>query len=405
MVTILLLVLLFAAAGVGVYGMTEARRWRQEAIRVRQESDVQRAEAQAQHNRAVTAEAQLQAVSRSQAQWEEKFRTLAADTLHNNSQLLLDRSRAEMQRVVEPVSQTLKQFEEHVRQLEAERAGAYQGLTAQVGTLLQLQERVRQSTDELKNALRSPIQRGRWGEVQLRRVVEMAGMLEYCDFDQQKTLFGESNARPDLIVRMPNNCQIVVDAKVSLDAYLRAIETPDERERERFFADHARQVGTHVKSLSEKSYWDRLPGSPDFVVAFLPLESLFSAALQYDPTLLETGAQRRVILATPTTLITLLLTVAHGWRQHALGENAERIRRVGIELHDRVATMTDHFERLGDFIGKTVAAYNSTVASMERNVLSSVRKFRELKPAADPIVEIEQIDGATKAIDATKWIA
>lgn len=411
--TVALLVLLFCCGGAAIYAFTEARRWREESSRAEAESAAQRAEMEALRaetetlrSRALFAEAHLQAMSKTQAQWEEQFRTLAADTLQSNSQLLLDRSREQMQRVVEPVSLTLRQFEEHVRKLESERAGAYQGLTTQVGTLMQLQERVRQSADDLKNALRSPVQRGRWGEVQLRRVVELAGMLEYCDFAEQKTLFGDTVVRPDLIVRLPNECQVVVDSKVSLDAYLRAIESPDESERQRWFGEHARQVRTHLKSLSEKAYWDRLPCSPDFVVAFLPLESLFSAALEHDPALLELGAQRRVILATPTTLITLLLTVAHGWRQHALSESAEKIRLLGIELHDRVATMSEHFAKLGDSIGKTVTAYNSTVGSLERNVLSSVRKFKELKPAsAEAIAEIEEVDRGARALDASKWIA
>lgn len=403
-------VLLLIATAVAVYYFAEARRWRQSSEDAKAESVRLRQQVEESRGRAVFAEAQTAAqvklLTQTHEQLEQKFRALAAETLHSNSQMFLDRSREQIERVVEPVNQTLRQFEEHVRKLESERAGAYQGLTTQVNTLLQMQERVRQSADDLKNALRSPSQRGRWGELQLRRVVELAGMLEHCDFAEQKTLFGDNNQRPDLIVRLPNQCQVVVDSKVSLEAYLRAIETSDETERGRYLADHARQVRNHVKSLGEKAYWDRLPCSPDFVVAFLPLESLFSAALDQDPTLLELGVERRVVIATPTTLITLLLTVAHGWRQQALSESAEEIRSLGTELYSRVLTMSEHFEKLGEAIGKTVIAYNSTVGSLERNVLSSARKFKELKPAnADPIEESAKIDAIPRTLDSSKWIA
>ena len=275
------------------------------------------------------AESQLRILTQTHQQVEERFRALANDALQKNSQLFLDRSRDQLQHLVEPVNQSLRRFEEQVQAIEKTRAGAYSDITAQVNALTQLQERVRQSTDQLKTALRSPIQRGRWGEIQLRRVVEMAGMLEHCDFAEQKTLFGETNQRPDLIVRLPNQCMVVVDAKVSLEAYLRAIEAENEADRLRYLKDHANQVRTHIKSLGEKSYWQRLPGSPEFVVAFLPLESLFSAALEHDPTLLDFGMERRVVIATPVTLITLLLTVAHGWRQQMVMENLDKIRDTG----------------------------------------------------------------------------
>jgi len=240
--------------------------------------------------------------------------------------------------------------------------------------------------------------------MQLRRVVELAGMLEYCDFSEQKTLFGETNQRPDLTVRLPNECQVIVDAKVSLEAYLKAAETQDEAERRKYLVDHARQVRTHVKSLGEKAYWERLPCSPEFVVAFLPLESLFSAALEQDPTLIDFGVEKKVLLATPLTLISLLLTVAHGWRQHALAENAERIRETGIELYRRLSTMHAHFGRLGDAIEKTVSAYNDTLGSLEKKVLPQARRFQELRPAnTDAIATRAEIDAATRKPDPAKW--
>jgi DNA recombination protein RmuC len=309
-----------------------------------------------------------------------------------------------LQHLVEPVNQSLRRFEEQVQAIEVTRAGAYSEISTQITTLTQLQERVRQSTDQLKTALRSPIQRGRWGEIQLRRVVEMAGMLEHCDFAEQKTLFGETNQRPDLIVRLPNQCEVVVDAKVSLEAYLRAIEAEHEPDRLRHLKDHASQIKNHVKSLGEKAYWERLARSPEFVIAFLPLESLFSAALEHDPALLEYSVERRVLIATPTTLITLLLTVAHGWRQQAVTENLDKIRVTGQELYTRLLTMSQHFTRLGESIEKTVETYNQTVGSLERNVLTSARKFRELRPANAPqLEEVDEIETSPRRLDAPKW--
>jgi DNA recombination protein RmuC len=415
LVLALLLVCLLVAVGFATYQLSQAKRWQEAASDAREQQQRQSAEledakrasiqqaAESAKNREI-AEMQLKLLTQTQQQLEEKFRGLAADALQSNSQLFLDRSREQIQHLVEPVNQSLRRFEEQVQAIEVSRAGAYSDISAQVGALTQLQERVRQSTDQLKNALRSPVQRGRWGEMQLRRVVELAGMLEYCDFAEQKTLFGEANQRPDLIIRLPNQCQIVVDAKVSLEAYLRSIEALEEAERSSFLRDHARQVRTHVKSLGEKAYWQRLACSPEFVVAFLPLESLFSAALENDPTLLDFGVEHRVMIATPVTLISLLLVVAHGWRQQALAENIDKIRTTGLELYTRLLTMSDHFIKLGDAIEKTVSTYNQTVGSLESKVLSSARKFKELRPAgAEQLDEMSLIESGPRTLNASKW--
>jgi DNA recombination protein RmuC len=412
---ILLALCLLLAVAFAAYQLSEARRWRQSAAESRAQAGQQAAaleqarhtvvqkEAEANKHREI-ADAQLRLLTQTHQQVEERFRALASDALQNNSQLFLDRSRDQLQHLVEPVNQSLRRFEEQVQAIERTRAGAYSEITAQVHALTQLQERVRQSTDQLKTALRSPIQRGRWGEIQLRRVVEMAGMLEHCDFAEQKTLFGEINQRPDLIVLLPNQCMVVVDAKVSLEAYLRAIEAEHEPDRLRHLKDHANQVRTHIRSLGEKSYWERLPGSPEFVVAFLPLESLFSAALEHDPTLLDYGMERRVVIATPVTLITLLLTVAHGWRQQMVMENLDKIRDTGQELYTRLLTMSQHFSKLGEAITKTVDTYNQTVGSLEKNVLTSARKFKDLRPAnADQLEEISVIENTPRSLDAGKW--
>jgi DNA recombination protein RmuC len=413
---ILLALCLLLAVAFAAYQLSDARRWRQSATEARAQADrhaseleqargvlIQK-EAERDKHREL-AEAQLRLLTQTQQQLEERFRSMASDVLQNNSQLFLDRSRDQLQHLVEPVNQSLRRFEEQVQAIERTRAGAYSEITAQVNALTQLQERVRLSTDQLKTALRSPIQRGRWGEMQLRRTVELAGMLEYCDFFEQKTLFGETNQRPDLIVHLPNQCMVVVDAKVSLEAYLRAIEAEQEPERVRHLKDHASQVKTHIRSLGEKAYWERLPGSPEFVVAFLPLESLFSAALEHDPALLDYGVERRVVIATPVTLITLLLTVAHGWRQQTVMENLDKIRDTGQELYTRLLTMSQHFSKLGDAIGKTVETYNQTVGSLEKNVLTSARKFKDLRPAnAGQLEEIVAIETTPRLLDGAKWL-
>jgi len=412
---VLLLLALLAAVGVAAYQFSEAKRWRQTAAQAREENETRREELEKARRDAIRQEAesgknrevaavQLRLLTETQQQLEQKFRQLAAETLQNNSQHFLDRSREQLHHLVEPVGQSLQRFEKQVQEMEKVRVGAYADLTAQVQGLTALQERVRQSTDQLKTALRSPIQRGRWGEMQLRRVVELAGMLEYCDFAEQETLWGETKQRPDLIVRLPNQCRVVVDAKVSLEAYLKAIECQEESERTRHLVDHARQVKTHVKQLGDKAYWQRLPDSPDFVVAFLPLESLFSAALEHDPALLDFGVEQRVILATPVTLITLLLVVAHGWRQHTIADGIDKIRETGSELYVRVLKMSEHFEKLGDAIEKTVAAYNSTVGSLERNVLPSARKMKDLRPVnAEQIDEFKEVEHLPRSLDASKW--
>lgn len=413
--TIALLIFLILTVGFAAYQFSAARRWREAAAEAREENHQKQAEleeakafairqsAESNKNREL-AEAQWKLLTQAQQQLEDKFRALASEALQSNSQLFLDRSRDQLQHMVAPVSESLRRFEEQVQAIEKSRVGAYESISAQVSSLTQLQERVREATEQLKTALRSPIQRGRWGEMQLRRVVELAGMLEYCDFSEQKTLFGETHQRPDLIVRLPNNCQVVVDAKVSLEAYLRAIEAPGDEDRLRSFSDHARQVRTHVKSLGEKSYWERLPCSPEFVVAFLPLESLLSTALERDPTLIDFAVERRVLIATPMTLISLLLTIAHGWRERATAENLDKIRATGQELYSRLLTMSQHFAKLGEAIEKTVGTYNQTVGSLERNVLPSARKFKDLRPAnAEQLEEARVLEVGPRPLDSSKW--
>ncbi len=379
MIPFLLFCLLLAVAVAAYYFAS--------SVRLKSEIDTSRA----------AAESQLQLLTQTHAQLEERFRSLAADALQNNSQLLLDRSREQFQHIVDPVSQSLRRFEEQVQSLEKSRVGAYQGITAQLQSLTDLQERVRQSTEGLKTALRSPIQRGRWGEMQLRRVVELSGMLEHCDFAEQETLFGERRQRPDLIVRLPNGCQVVVDSKVSLEAYLRAVESENETARLSHLADHARQVRTHIRALSDKAYWQQLPCSPEFVVAFLPLESLFSAALEHDPELLSFAATHRVVIASPITLITLLLTVAHGWHQQQIAEELKSVAATGAQLYDRLLSLSENFAKLGDVLEKTVSTYNTTANALEHRVLVSARRLKLIHSATAASIEpVRELDVAPR---------
>jgi DNA recombination protein RmuC len=320
----------------------------------------------------------------------------ARDAFDQSQQL----ARAEVAHAVSPVRESLDRVDSKIQDLEKARAGAYGALQEQVRSLIETQSQLRAETGKLVTALRTPHVRGHWGEVQLRRVVEMAGMLDHCDFTAQTTIHGEDGRfRPDLLVRLPGGRTIVVDAKTPLEAYLRAIEAPDEATRKARLSDHARQVRNQMAALSRKSYWDQFDQAPEFAVLFLPGECFFSAALESDPSLIETGAAQNLILATPTTLIALLRAVAYGWRQERLAENAAEISALGKDLYKRLSDMGDHWSRVGRSLERAVECYNAATGSLEARVMVSARKFADLKtaPLGVEIPELAPVDKFVRA--------
>jgi DNA recombination protein RmuC len=322
----------------------------------------------------------------------DSFQSLASEALKDNRSSFLDLAKTSFERYHQPINDTLRRVDERLRQVENERVEAYSRLSEQVLMLAS-------SASTLSRALRTPAVRGRWGEMQLRRVVEIAGMLHRCDFHEQPSLLGENGRlRPDLIVHLPGGKQIVVDAKAPLEAFLEAQECTDDDQRGLRLQAHARQVREHMERLGSKGYWEQLDGSPEMVVMFLPGETLFSAALQHDLTLIEYGLRQRVLLASPITLIALLTTVAHSWRQEALTENYQEVARLGKDLHERLAGFVTHFDDLRRKLDGAVQAYNKAAGTFESRVLVSARRMKELKvstsgdlPEAEPIDTVPRV--------------
>jgi DNA recombination protein RmuC len=330
----------------------------------------------------------LAMVERARAELKETFAALSADALKANNEsflqlarMELDSKRGAIEQIVEPLKQSLSKVDAQLQHVERERAGAQARLDSQLRALGEAHQSLQFETNKLVRALRSPNQRGRWGEIQLRNIIERAGMTEYCgDFVEKEAAEDEQGRRsvPDMTVRLPNGSCVVIDSKVPIDAYLNALEETDESRREALLTEHARQVRSHVKALSAKTYWAKFSPTPELVVMFVPGEPLLSAALNADPTLFDFAADQRVIPASPLTLLALLRTVASAWQHQRLAESAEQVRALGAELYDRLALLADHIQDVGHNLKQAGAAYDRFVGSLESRVLVTARRFRDL---------------------------
>ncbi len=307
--------------------------------------------------------------------------------------------------LIKPLQDALKRYEEQITQIESKRRQDYGGLEEQLRLIMSTHQQLQRETSHLVTALKRPQVRGRWGELQLKRTVELSGMSAHCDFSEQPSVDTEKGKmRPDMVVHLPSKRDIVVDAKVSLDAYLDAISADNEEERNNHLKRHAQQIREHMNRLSQKAYWEQLNSSPEFVVLFLPGESFFSAALDQDRALIEDGITKRIVLATPTTLIALLRAIAYGWRQEQLTKNAEEISKIGKDLYERMSTFIRHLADVGISINRSVTAYNRAIGSMDSRIVPSLRKFKELGVSgAEEIKSIEQITQVAR--DSEKLIS
>jgi DNA recombination protein RmuC len=410
-VIVLAALLVGAMSGFLIAHIRAARRI--EAVRIELEAARVRLEANARQEGD-----RISLLEQSEVRLREAFESLAGETLRSNSELFLRLAREALGRdqaiaqsslkeretaiaqLIEPIRAALQKTEAQVESLERERRDAFATLRTQIETLAHGQTQLQRETRNLVTALRRPEVRGRWGELTLRRLVELAGMSEHCDFTEQLSIPGiEGSLRPDLVVHMPEARDIVVDVKAPLDAYLEALEAGTDEQRQVALKRHGQQVETRVRQLSGKSYWAQFEHSPEFVVLFLPGDQFLGAALAERPELLESALKQNVILATPSTLIALLKTVAYGWRQAAVAENAAVIRGLGQELYRRIGNFTGHLSKVGQRLGSAVDAYNAAVGSLERQVMPQARRFPELGVTSDePLPEVEQIDHVPRSL-------
>lgn len=364
------------------------------------------------------AQEKLEELNRAREKLAETFKALASDALKNNTESFLRLANTNLekfqdgakndlekrQKSISELVQPLKNSLEEIEKAEKERNAAYTSLTEQIKSVNIAHVTLQNETSKLVNALRSsPGISGQWGQIQLRRVVEIAGMVSYCDFIEQ----AQSNAnairiRPDMVVKLPNQRNIIVDSKAPTQVYFAALEVQDDVAKSKKLKDYAKQVRAHIGNLGAKSYWEQFQPTPEFVVLFLPGEMLFSAALQQDPDLIEYGTERNVIIATPTTLISLLKAVAYGWRQEQITQNAQKISNLGKELYERIYTFIDHFSDIHKNLDNCVEAYNKAVGSLESRVLVTARRFKELGAAAGSDIKIlESIDKATRPVQTS----
>ncbi|HEV2351643.1 MAG TPA: DNA recombination protein RmuC [Terriglobia bacterium] len=403
---------------------------RQQQEKLQQEIDGLRARLEAEVKARAAAEASLEATRKNldeqrhllddaRQKLSETFKSLSSDVLLSQSESFLKlasetfgklRAQAEgdlgkrqeaIDGLVQPLKDALQRYETEVKAIEASRRDAYGSLRQHLTQIGDTQNKLQRETANLVTALRKPQVRGRWGEITLRRLAELSGMVDRCDFFEQQTVSSQDEGaiRPDMVVHLPGDRQIIVDSKVALDAYLDSMEAKSEEERQPFLVRHAAQVRRHMEQLGSKAYWDRLPKAPEFAVLFLPGDPFLGAAVERDPPLIEDGMAHRVVIATPSTLIALLLAVYHGWRQEEIHKNAEEISELGKQLYKRVHTLWEHLDSLRSAIDKAVESWNRVVGSLEHQVLPGVRRFRELKATtAEEIPELEQVEKTTRAL-------
>jgi len=341
----------------------------------------------------------------------ESFKAMSLDALNQSADVFLQLAQTHLEKFQEgartdlenrqkaieasldPLKTAMGKLDEQHREMEKQRSGAYSALHKQLDLMIQSERELRQETSQLVQALRSPNIRGSWGQLHLRRVVELAGLVNQCDFFEQVTLVGEAKSlRPDLVVRLPGARQIVVDAKTPLNAFLDSVDSLDEEKRKRCLVEHALSIRKHIKDLSSKEYWKSLDLSPEYVILFLPAESFFSAALQIDPSLIEAGISQNIVVATPTTLIAILRAVAFSWKQESLSKSAQEIAKLGGELYDRLGVVYEHWHKVGRNLGSAVQAYNQSVVSLESRALVSARKLKECAGISKEIPPLEQLE-------------
>lgn len=363
---------------------------------------------------------QIAALTEGRKQLGEAFGAVANDVLKHNSETFLrlakenlgthqTEARAELDRkqqaiteLLKPINEALKKTGEQIQEIEKERRQAFGSLSEHLRQVAETQQSLHAETRNLVTALRRPEVRGQWGEMSLRRLAELAGMVERCDFYEQESRDGDNGRmRPDMIVRMPDRRELIVDAKTPLDAYLNAISATADDDRRRFLRHHASKVRERMRELASKAYWEQFSRSPDFVVLYIPGDQFLAAALENDPALLEDAFANKVILATPTSIIALLRAVAFGWRQQAVAENAENIRRLGEDMYKRITTFVDHLNKLGRSLGQSVAHFNKAVGSLERQVLPAARRFPEMGVNAKKELEaMDTVDEATRIVES-----
>lgn len=351
------------------------------------------------------------------------FKALSSDVLHQSNRSFLDLAKTSLekyqegakedlskrqesiQKLIDPIKDSMNKLDTQHRELEKAREGAYSSMQKQVEMLIESERHLRMEAQNLSRALKSPNVRGSWGQIHLKRVIELAGMVDRCDFQEQATFSGDGKTlRPDLVINLPGERKIIVDAKTPIEAYLESAETTDDQIQQNKLKEHAKQLQRHIKDLSSKEYWSQFQPNPEYVILFLPAESFFSAALKADPTIIEKGIHQNVVVATPTTLIAILRAIAINWNQENISNNAKEICALGKELHERMMTLSEHWARVGKSLSQSIDAYNQSVASLEKRVLVSARKLKDYGAVNlnKELKELPQIEQTVRSLHIEK---